>query len=74
MPIRTKSIPALCYSRGYDVRIYAVVEAAELITRAYEKTVADKVVTYDFARQMDGAREVKTSEFASAVIDNMSRV
>lgn len=48
-------------------------EAAELITKAYEKTVADKVVTYDFARQMEGAKEVKTSEFATAVIDNMSR-
>ncbi len=46
-------------------------EAADLITRAYEKTVAQKVVTYDFARQMEGAREVKTSEFASAVIGNL---
>lgn len=47
-------------------------EAAELITRAYERTIEQKVVTYDFARQMEGAREVRTSEFASAVIDNMS--
>jgi isocitrate dehydrogenase len=46
-------------------------EAADMITRAYEKTVAQKVVTYDFARQMEGAREVKTSEFASAVIGNL---
>jgi isocitrate dehydrogenase len=46
-------------------------EAADLIARAYEKTVAQKVVTYDFARQMEGAREVKTSEFASAVIGNL---
>lgn len=49
-------------------------EAADLITRAYEKTIADKVVTYDFARQMEGAKEVKTSEFATALIDNMARV
>ncbi len=49
-------------------------EAAELITKAYEKTVAEKTVTYDFARQMEGANEVKTSEFATAVINNMSRV
>ncbi len=49
-------------------------EAGDLITRAYEKTISDKVVTYDFARQMEGAREVKTSEFASAVIDNMDKV
>ncbi|MBN1964687.1 MAG: isocitrate dehydrogenase (NADP(+)) [Anaerolineae bacterium] len=46
-------------------------EAAALITDAYEKTVAQKVVTYDFARQMDGATEVKTSEFATAIINNM---
>jgi isocitrate dehydrogenase len=46
-------------------------EAAELITRAYETTIAQKIVTYDFARLMEGAREVKTSEFASAVIENM---
>ncbi len=43
-------------------------EAAEAVTEAYTKTVADKIVTYDFARQMDGAREVKTSEFATEVI------
>ncbi|HEX6927962.1 MAG TPA: NADP-dependent isocitrate dehydrogenase, partial [Gammaproteobacteria bacterium] len=43
----------------------------DLITQAYEKTVGQKVVTYDFARLMDGAKEVKTSEFADAVIANM---
>lgn len=46
-------------------------EAADLITRAYEKTIAQKIVTYDFARQMDDAKEVKTSEFADAIIRNM---
>ncbi|MGB1287873.1 MAG: isocitrate/isopropylmalate family dehydrogenase, partial [Aggregatilineales bacterium] len=46
-------------------------EAADLITKAYEATIADKVVTYDFARQMDDAKEVKTSEFASHVIKRM---
>jgi isocitrate dehydrogenase len=46
-------------------------EAAQRITKALEKTFKQKVVTYDLARLMDGAREVKTSEFASAVIDNM---
>ncbi len=46
-------------------------EAADLIRRAYEKTVSQKIVTYDFARQMDGATEVKTSEFASVVINNL---
>jgi len=46
-------------------------EAADLIRQAYEKTVSQKVVTYDFARQMEGATEVKTSEFAGAVIGNL---
>ena len=46
-------------------------EAAQRITKALEKTFKQKVVTYDLARLMDGAREVKTSEFATAVIDNM---
>lgn len=46
-------------------------EAAELIKQAYAKTVSDKIVTYDFARQMDGAKEVKTSEFADAIISNL---
>lgn len=46
-------------------------EAADLITKAYEKTIAQKIVTYDFARQMDDAKEVKTSEFADAIIGNM---
>lgn len=46
-------------------------EASDMITRAYEKTLDQKIVTYDFARQMDGASEVKTSEFATAVIRNM---
>ena len=46
-------------------------EAADLIVRGLEKTFKQKIVTYDLARLMDGATEVKTSEFASAVIDNM---
>jgi len=46
-------------------------EAAQAIVNAYVKTVGQKIVTYDFARLMNGAREVKTSEFASAVIANL---
>jgi isocitrate dehydrogenase len=46
-------------------------EAADLITSAYEKTIDQKVVTYDFERQMEGATKVSTSGFATAVIDNM---
>lgn len=46
-------------------------EAAQLIYDGYTRTVAQKIVTYDFARQMEGAKEVKTSEFATAIIGNM---
>ncbi|MGQ9491207.1 MAG: isocitrate dehydrogenase (NADP(+)) [Anaerolineae bacterium] len=46
-------------------------EAARAVEAAYTRTVADKIVTYDFARQMEGATEVKTSEFASAVIERL---
>jgi isocitrate dehydrogenase len=45
--------------------------AADDIVAALEATIADKIVTYDFARQMDGATEVKTSEFAAAVVDRL---
>jgi len=46
-------------------------EAADLIIQAMEKTIASKVVTYDFARLMDGATEVKCSEFGNELIKNM---
>jgi isocitrate dehydrogenase len=46
-------------------------EAADAIVAALEATIADKIVTYDFARLMEGATEVKTSEFASAIIDRL---
>jgi len=46
-------------------------DAASDIVRALEATIADKVVTYDFARLMDGATEVKCSEFASAIVDRL---
>src|SRR5690625_2038110 len=46
-------------------------EAAELVTKAMDKTIASKVVTYDFARLMDGAQEVKCSEFGDELIKNM---
>ncbi|EZP76445.1 isocitrate dehydrogenase [Parageobacillus genomosp. 1] len=46
-------------------------EAAKLIIKAMEKTIAAKIVTYDFARLMDDATEVKCSEFADALIRNM---
>ena len=45
-------------------------EVAETITSAMLKTIADKTVTYDFARLMDGANKVKCSEFAQALVAN----
>src|SRR5262245_43218366 len=46
-------------------------DAAADIVRALEATIAEKVVTYDFARLMEGATEVKTSEFAQAIVDRL---
>jgi len=46
-------------------------EAGEAITKALEKTISQKVVTYDLARQMKKAKKVKCSEFASALIQNL---
>jgi isocitrate dehydrogenase len=46
-------------------------EAADLIIKGLENTIKSKTVTYDFARLMEGAKEVKCSEFGDAVIKNM---
>lgn len=46
-------------------------EAADLIIAGLEATIADKIVTYDFARLTEGATEVKTSEFGTAIIERM---
>ena len=46
-------------------------EVARRITKALEKVISDKTVTYDLARQMRGAKKVRCSEFASAIIKNL---
>lgn len=46
-------------------------EAADLIVKSLEKTIAKKQVTYDFHRQMDGATLLKCSEFGDALIENL---
>ncbi|MBB5191117.1 isocitrate dehydrogenase [Silvimonas terrae] len=46
-------------------------EAADLIISAMEKTIKDKIVTYDFARLMDGAQEVSCSAFGKAIVERM---
>jgi len=46
-------------------------EAAERVREGLVRTIAQKIVTYDLARQMEGASEVKCSQFAEAIIKNM---
>lgn len=46
-------------------------EAADLVIRGIERAISDRVVTYDFARLMEGAREVSCSGFAKAVVERM---
>ena len=46
-------------------------DVADLIENSLEAAIADKIVTYDFARLMDDATEVKTSEFAAAMVERM---
>jgi len=46
-------------------------EAAELVVSSMEAAISEKLVTYDFERQMDGATLLKTSEFADAMIERM---
>jgi isocitrate dehydrogenase len=46
-------------------------EVGQKIKKALEKTISKKTVTYDLARQMRGAEELKCSEFGSAIIENL---
>ena len=46
-------------------------DVANDIVKGLSATIAEKIVTYDFARLMEGATKVKCSEFASAIIDNL---
>jgi isocitrate dehydrogenase len=49
-------------------------DAADRIIAGLETTIKSKVVTYDFARLMEGAKEVKCSEFGTAIIDSMAKL
>jgi isocitrate dehydrogenase len=49
-------------------------DAADRIIAGLEKTIQSKIVTYDFARLMEGAKEVKCSEFGTAIVENMKRL
>ena len=62
---------SLLLSGEMMLRYLGWTEAADKIINTMDKTIADKTVTYDFARLMDGATEVKCSEFADALISNL---
>jgi len=46
-------------------------QAADVIVKSIEAAIGDKVVTYDFARQMQGAKQVSCSGFGQAMIERM---
>ena len=50
------------------------IEAADLIEKAIEKTIQEKKVTYDFARLMENVTPIKTSEYATAIIENIKKL
>ena len=53
------------------LRYMGWLEAADALITAMDRTIAEKIVTYDFARLMDGAKEVSTSAFGDALIRNL---
>ena len=62
---------SLILSAEMMLRHLGWIEAADLIIKSMEAAIGDKVVTYDFARLMEGAKEVKCSAFGQAMIDRM---
>ena len=62
---------SLILSGEMMLRYLGWTEAADAIITAMDKTIGQKTVTYDFARLMDGAKEVKCSEFGDALIRNL---
>ncbi len=62
---------SLILSGEMMLRYLGWTEAADMIIAGLDKTIKSKTVTYDFARLMEGAREVKCSEFAKAIVQNM---
>jgi isocitrate dehydrogenase len=62
---------SLILSGEMMIRYMGWEEAADRIIKALEHTIEEKIVTYDFARLMEGAREVKCSAFADAIIERL---
>lgn len=58
-------------SGGMMLRYLGWTEAADLILKGLNRAIQAKTVTYDFARLMEGAKEVKCSEFGEAIVKNM---
>ena len=55
-------------------RFMGWVDAAELIVEALTQTIAQRTVTYDLARHIEGAHEVRCSEFGAAIQENIRRI
>ncbi len=62
---------SLILSGELMLRYMGWTEAADMILGGLDRTIRDKIVTYDFARLMEGAKEVKCSEFGKAIIEHM---
>jgi isocitrate dehydrogenase len=62
---------SLILSAEMMLRFFDWKEAADLVIAAMERTIQDKIVTYDFARLMEGATEVSCSGFGEAMIERM---
>ena len=62
---------SLALSGEMLLRHLGFTEAADLVIRGIENAISDRVVTYDFARLMEGATEVSCSGFAAAVVERM---
>ena len=62
---------SLLLSGEMMLRYLGWTEAADMIINSMDRTIANKTVTYDFARLMEGATEIKCSEFADALISNL---
>ena len=62
---------SLLLSGEMMLRYLGWTEAADMVIQSVDKTIGNKTVTYDFARLMDGAKEVKCSEFGELLVSNM---
>lgn len=62
---------SLILSGAYMLEFMGWNEAKDLIEKGIAGAISQKMVTYDLARQMEGSKELKTSEFAKAIIENM---